>query len=130
MKDAVSGRLYITLKEDGETVCFGGSTVIPKDPNSEPLYYTTGNQEVCSAQFELKPINPDEFNFINKIWEKDLEFDAVFSHKDGSINYVYPCIEKQPMYDNLSEDDGSFVVSLSLLFGSFDIKLRKNTTEK
>lgn len=109
MKDAVNGYLYITLKEDGETVFFfGGSTVIPKDrrvrkgikqmqdPNTKPLCYTTGSKDV-RAQFELKPILLGEFNFINRIWREDLEFDTTFVHKDGSIIYSFPRIDKQPM---------------------------------
>jgi hypothetical protein len=132
-----SGYLYITLK-DGETVKFSSltsvtnTTVVMKkgikqmqNPKSKPLYYKTGNQEVSTAQFELKPINLDEFNFINKIWNEDLEFDAVFSHKDGSINYVYPSIEKQPIQENISEDDTTFVVTLSLLCGSIEPKPAK-----
>lgn len=129
------GYLNITLKEDGETVKFSSLTSISnttavmkkglkqmQDPKSKPLYYKTGNQEVSSAQFELKPITLDEFNFINKIWNDDLEFDAVFTHKDGSVSYTFPSIEKQPLHDNLSEDEGTFVVTLSLLCGNIEVK--------
>lgn len=128
------GSLIMTTKEDGLSFKFQSLTSIDQSTTGvmkglkqmqggKAIYYSTGNQEVDTASFTLKPCTKDEFNFINGLWKSKDAFDVVFSHVDGVVNYGNPVIEKQPIFESISEEDGTFEIKLSILCESIDITL-------
>jgi hypothetical protein len=118
------GHFIITLKETGNSISFQSATSITdNDPRElkgikpmqggKGIKYMTGNQEMSSTEVELSPITKEEHQFLLDIWNNTKEFDAVFSHIDGYINYINPGIQNKPMLSTIGEDEvGKAVLKL------------------